>query len=48
MAEEEGEVKGSMEEFVGNRKRGMLTARGMVQPSLQHAAPCVEGVEWGL
>ena len=22
--------------------------RGMVQPSQQHVAPCVKGVEWGL
>ena len=31
----------SMGEFEGKR-------RGMVQPSQQHVAPCVKGVEWGL
>ena len=30
----------SMEEFEGRR-------RGMVQPSQQHVAPCVNVVEWG-
>ena len=35
------EVKGTMKEFEGRR-------RGMIQPSQQHVAPCVEGIEWGL
>ena len=32
-----------MEEFEGSADYG-----GMVQPSQQHLAPCVKGVEWGL
>ena len=40
-------VKGSIEEFEG-RRRGNADHMGMVQPSQQHVAPCVKGVEWGL
>ena len=32
-----------MKEFEGN-----VDYSGMVQPSQQHIAPCVKGVEWGL
>ena len=38
-----GKERGSMEEFEGNGDYD-----GMVQPSQQHVAPCVNGVEWGL
>jgi len=30
------------------RKEGSADYGGMVQPSQQHVAPCVKGVEWGL
>ena len=38
-----GSCRGSKEEFERNVDYG-----GMVQPSQQHVAPCVKGVEWGL
>ena len=38
-----GKWRESMEEFEGNDDY-----RGMVQPSQQHVAPCVKGVERGL
>ena len=38
---ERGEVKEEYEEVCGT------DYGGMVQPSQQHASPCVKGVEWG-
>ena len=40
-----GGVKGKCGGIWGRR---VLTTGGMEQPSQEHVAPCVEGVEWGL
>ena len=39
-----GEIKGENEELE-ERRREMLTTRGMVQPSQKHIGPYVKGVE---
>ena len=39
-------VRDGMKEFKGSRM-GMPTKGAMVQPSQQHVAPFVKGVEWG-
>ena len=44
-----GEVnEGSMEKFEGKTTDGNADYGVMVQPSQQHVAPYVKGVEWGL
>ena len=42
-----GEVMGEYGKIGGNEE-GNADYGGIVQPSQQHAAPCVKGVEWGL
>ena len=42
-----GEVKGQYGRIWGEEE-GNADYGGMVQPSQQHVAPCVTGIEWGL
>ena len=44
---EEGDVKGEYGRIWG-RRRMLTLCMGMVQPSQQHVAPYIKGVEWRL